>query len=128
VLPGLGHWLQGRRVRALLVFGLLVGLLAVGTWLAAGSNLSRERHFYYWAGQFLLGGPALLAEWSLGRPPVRGELPWVDVGLLYGCLAGLLNVLAMLDVYGVAEKRWLAPVPVPSGPESASEVTRSVTT
>ena len=105
-VPGLGHLLQGRRLRAVVVLGLLVGLFALGTWMAEGSNLSRERHFYYWSGQFLLGLPALLTEVLSGRPPVTGELPLGDVGLLYACMPGLLNVLAMLDVYGVAERRW----------------------
>lgn len=109
LFPGLGHWLQGRRLRAGLVCAVLLGLFAIGTWLAAGSNLSRERHFYYWSGQFLLGGPAILAEVFAGHARVTGELPWVDVGLLYACMAGLLNVLAMLDVWGVAEQRWLTP-------------------
>lgn len=110
--PGLGHWLQGRRLRGALVFGILLGLFALGTWLADGTNLSRERHFYYWSGQFLLGGPALLFEGLLGHARVTSELPWVDVGLLYACMAGLLNVLAMLDVWGVAEQRWLQPATV----------------
>lgn len=117
LVPGLGQWLQGRRLRGVVVFVLLVGLFAAGTWLAHGTNLSRERHFYYWSGQFLLGGPALLAEGLAGHPPLARELPFVDVGLLYACMAGLLNVLAMLDVFGVSEKRWLAPVgaPAPAG-------------
>jgi len=106
-LPGLGHFLQGRRRRGLIVFVLLVGIFLWGTWLAEGSNLSRERHFYYWSGQFLLGLPAFLAEVVSGRPPVTSEIPRVDVGLLFGCMAGLLNILAMLDVFGVGEPRWL---------------------
>jgi len=109
LFPGLGHWLQGRRLRAAIVCVVLLGLFVLGTWLAAGTNLSRERHFYYWSGQFLLGGPALLLEELAGNPRVTGELSWVDVGLLYACMAGLLNVLTMLDVWGVAERRWLAP-------------------
>jgi hypothetical protein len=127
-VPGLGYWLQGRRLRAVLVFSLLLGLFAAGTWLAAGSNLSRERHFYYWSGQFLLGGPAILVELLSRHPRVTRELAWVDVGLLYACMAGLLNVLAMLDVFGVAEKRWLASaapasvVPL-AGPASAEAPT-----
>ena len=122
LLPGLGHFLQGRRLRALLVFGLLVGFFLWGTWLAEGSNLSRERHFYYWSGQFLVGLPAFLAEAVSGRPPVTGELANGDVGLLFACMPGLLNILAMLDVYGVGERRWLgaeaatAPVPAADGP------------
>ncbi|HEX6882764.1 MAG TPA: DUF6677 family protein [Planctomycetota bacterium] len=115
LLPGLGHWLQGRRRRALLVAALLLGLFLLGTWLAEGSNLSRERHFYYWSGQVLLGGPALLLEALLGGLRVTDEIRWVDVGLLYGCMAGLLNVLAVLDVYGLAEQRWLGHVELHGG-------------
>jgi hypothetical protein len=107
VLPGLGHWLQGRRLRALLCFGLLVGFFALGTWLAEGSNLLRQRHFYYWSGQMMLGGPAVLTELLSGRPPVTRHLALGDVGLLYACMPGLLNILCMLDVYGVAERRYL---------------------
>ena len=107
LFPGLGHLLQGRRLRGLLVAGLLLGLFAAGTLMAEGSNLSRERHFYYWSGQALLGLPALLAELVSGRPPVTGPIAWVDVGLLYASMAGLLSVLSWLDVYGVAERRWL---------------------
>jgi hypothetical protein len=114
LFPGLGHWLQGRRMRAAMVAVILLGLFALGTWLAAGTNLSRERHFYYWSGQFLLGGPAILLEMLAGGARVTRELPWVDVGLLYGCMAGLLNVLAMLDVWGVAEERWLGASPTPT--------------
>lgn len=121
LLPGLGHWLQGRRLRAVLVFVLLLGLFVAGTALAQGANLSRERHFYYWSGQFLIGGPALLAEALSGHPLVTGEIPLGDVGLLYACMAGLLNVLAMLDVFGVAEKRWFA------RPEAATESVAGVT-
>ena len=106
LVPGLGHWFQGRRRRAAIVFVLLVGFFVLGTWMAAGTNLSRERHFYYWTGQLLLGLPAIAAEILSGRPPVTGVLPLGDVGLLYACMPGLLNILVMLDVYGFAERRW----------------------
>ena len=99
--------MEGRRLRAAIVFGLLVGLFAVGTLLADASNLSRERHFYYWAGQFLLGLPALVSEAVLGSTRVTGPIPYAEAGLVYGCVAGLLNVLAMIDVYGWAEAQVL---------------------
>ena len=104
-VPGLGHLLQGRFLRGLLVFGLLFGLFLWGTELADYSNLSRERHFYYWAGQFLVGLPAIAFEHLVGDRPVTAPIEYADVGLLFGCVAGLLNVLAMLDVYGHAEAR-----------------------
>lgn len=117
LLPGLGHWLQGRRLRGVLVFGMLVGLFALGSFLAEGTNLSRERHFYYWSGQFLLGLPAIGAELLWGDVRMASEIPHVDVGLLYASMAGLLNVLAWLDVFGVAQQRWDA-----AGTETAGTV------
>ena len=121
LFPGLGHWLQGRRLRAAIVCGVLLGLFVLGSFLAAGTNLSRERHFYYWSGQFLLGGPALLAESLAGNARVAGELEWGDVGLLYACMAGLLNVLAMLDVWGVAEQRCMLRPSAPETPQGAGQ-------
>jgi hypothetical protein len=85
----------------------LIALFAVGTALAEGTNLSRERHFYYWAGQFVLGGPALLAELVWGGARVTHDIPYVDAGLVFGCVAGLLNVLAMIDVFGYGEAKLL---------------------
>lgn len=113
LVPGLGHVAQRRHVRAAIVFGTLVGLFVLGTWLCAGSNLDRERHFYYWAGQFLIGAPAMVAEALHGHALVTGELPYVDCGLGMTCVAGLLNVLAMIDVLNYAEEREAA---VPTAP------------
>ena len=105
LVPGLGHVHQGRRGRGLAVFLVLVGLFALGTFLAEGSNLSRERHFYYWSGQFFLGAPALVAEWIGGGMRIDHSIALVDAGLVFGCVAGLLNVLAMIDVFDFSEAR-----------------------
>ena len=106
LVPGLGHWMQGRRKRGLLVFLALVGLFVVGTWIAEGTNLSRERHFYYWGGQFLVGLPAILGEGLsvlLGGVRLDREIPWREAGLVMACIGGLLNILAMIDVYAWSE-------------------------
>lgn len=113
-VPGLGHLLQGRRLRALIVFTLLVGFFVLGTLMAEGTNLSRERHFYYWSGQLLVGLPALVAEGLFGDSAVTHEIPRMDIGLLYGCMAGLLNILALLDVQRFAEARWFRTAATPS--------------
>jgi len=103
LVPGLGHVYQGRRLRGASVFVALVGLFVLGTWLAEASNLSRERHFYYWAGQYLLGAPAIAAELLFGDTPVDHAIPFAEPGLVFGCIAGLLNVLAMIDVFAFGE-------------------------
>ena len=117
-MPGLGHVLQGRRVRGVLVFVALVGLLGLGTWLAHGSNLDRERHFYYWSGQFLAGAPVMILEALHGHTQVTGEIDYADAGLVFGCLAGLLNILCLLDVQNFGLRKLLEA----SGAESAGRV------
>ncbi|MEZ5974423.1 MAG: DUF6677 family protein [Planctomycetota bacterium] len=57
ILPGLGQILQGRRVRGLVIMVCLLSLFALACLISDGANLDRERHFYYWAGQFLLDCP-----------------------------------------------------------------------
>lgn len=112
LIPGLGHFLQGRKARGLVVFLALVGLFLLGSFLAEGANLDRERHFYYWAGQFLLGAPALITEFAFGHPRVQHDIAYADAGVVLGCVAGMLNVLAMLDVYGWSEAKLLGqPLP-----------------
>jgi len=108
LVPGLGHLVQGRRRRALLAGVALVGLFVLGTSLAQGSNLDRERHFYYWSGQFLLGLPAVIAELLHGHAPVTSNIAYADGGVVIACLAGMLNVLCMLDVYSWSEDRLFA--------------------
>jgi hypothetical protein len=122
LVPGLGHWMQGRRRRALIVFVMLVGLFVLGTVLAEGSNLDRERHFYYWSGQFMAGAPVMLLEALHGHARLTHDIAYADVGLVFGCLAGLLNILCLLDVQAFGLKRVLeevrsepAPVTTPAG-------------
>lgn len=107
LVPGLGHLHQGRKLRAAIVFVTLVGLLVLGTVLAEGANLSRERHYYYWGGQFMAGLPAIALELAHGHPPLTRHLPYAEAGLVIASIAGMLNILSLLDVYGFGEARYL---------------------
>lgn len=127
LVPGLGHWLQGRRARGLAVFGVLVGMLVLGTWLAEGSNLDRERHFYYWSGQFLAGIPTMVLEAAHGHAPVTHDIEYADAGLVFACLAGMLNVLAMLDVQTFSEARAIAAIEDPRAEAAATPVPSATT-
>jgi TM2 domain-containing membrane protein YozV len=111
ILPGLGQFLQGRRGRGILIAVLLVSLFTVGCCMGDGANLDRERHFYYWAGQFMLGLPAVVTEFAFGHPRLSFEIIYADGGVVLGCVAGMLNVLVMLDAFHYAEH----------GPEAGSD-------
>lgn len=123
LVPGLGHFAQKRFLRGAIVFALLFGLFAWGTLLAEESNLSRERHFYYWAGQFFVGAPALGWELLRGDTRVDHEIVGADAGLLFACVAGLLNILAMLDVFGWSEAETFGRDPRAGAETAASAAT-----
>lgn len=120
-IPGLGQFMQGRRARGVLIAGMLITLFLVGCSMAGGTNLDRERHFYYWAGQFMLGAPAWIAEFIHGHA-IALEMPLrVDAGIVMGCVAGLLNILVMLDAYGYSEAKHLDVDPPRSAKSSVPE-------
>jgi hypothetical protein len=106
LVPGLGHIFQGRRLRGVLIFVCLVGLLILGSMLADSSNLSRERHYYYWGGQLMGGLPAIGLQWLWGSKQVTQAIPYAEAGLVIASVAGLLNILVMLDVFGWSERAW----------------------
>ena len=110
LIPGLGQVRQGRVRRGVLAFVMLVGMFLLASYLAEGANLDRERHFYYWSGQFMLGLPAVVVEFFHGHAMLQHEVIYNDAGVVMGTVAGLMNVLLMLDAYGYSESKWLAPV------------------
>ena len=84
---------------------MLLGLFVLGCFLADWSNLSRERHFYYWAGQALFGPMAFVAEGLHGHPLMEARPRYADAGVMLASVAGVLNVLLMLDVYGYSDAK-----------------------
>ncbi len=105
LLPGLGHWLVGERRRAVWLLVGIYGLMLVGL-LVGGINVIDRREATLWyLGEVCIGPAAvgvdvlnqLLNERvvvSVGRPH--------ELGTLYCTLAGVLNVLAILDAFGRA--------------------------
>jgi len=113
LVPGGGHFAQGRIARGVVVLVLLGGLFALGTALADGVNLDRTRHFYYWGGQVLLGPLAIATEVAVGHPRMPAPPEYGEAGVVIASIAGMLNILVMLDVYGWSDAR-LHGRPIPS--------------
>ncbi len=119
LVPGLGHVLLGERQRGLLVGGFIMLLFVMGLLIggvAVLDNSSTYGPFSRWGEIFL--GPAYAVEWVKERTlqkaealPVQGQAlspqAWTytpsygrmeEQGVLYIAVAGLLNLLAILDV------------------------------
>lgn len=126
ILPGAGYWLLRERARAvtagvtiliLFVLGLLIGGIRVievpgfgdhGRPLAQFDAMDEIRDKPWYIPQFLNGPVALIASWasvvcSRDEPgtsqsiAVRSHARTNELGVLYTAVAGLLNLLIVID-------------------------------
>jgi len=125
LLPGLGHWLLGERQRAAILAGSIGGLWIAGLLIGGIGVIDRKAHPAWFVGQ-ILTAPSLAIQYANGQldhmqdrqvpahQPSFGRVR--EQGILYTALAGLLNLLTIIDV---ASRR--APAPQRSvGPRTAT--------
>ncbi len=98
LMPGAGHFALGRRGKALLYFVLIVGTFVAG-WLASGrENVFFERGRWHVLVQIGTGAPAfLLALIGRAAEPKLTVMSGFEICTLYTTVAGLLNVLVVMD-------------------------------
>ncbi len=116
LVPGLGHLLQGRWVRALLLGGAVWASFLGGLWMGG--------HLFAVAGtdqgpSALLQVPPMIANlgagllyifcWLTGAgfadDPIHAARATFEYGNTFLLIAGLLNYLAMLDAFDIAAGR-----------------------
>jgi hypothetical protein len=105
LVPGLGHLLRGERAKGLIYAAVLIGCFAAGQIMSEYRAVSRAEHdIAFWA-QIGAGGPALLGAWydatrhARETPPHPIAVPWLlDCGIMYTCVAGLLNFVLVVDL------------------------------
>ncbi len=111
-IPGLGHFLLGKRGRAALIFASVALMFLFGLFMR-GMMFTPERGQDYLTtlinyGGFLcdLASGALYicaSVFGYSQPDLPGDVH--DYGAKFLVTAGLLNILAMVDVYDIAIKK-----------------------
>jgi len=110
LLPGLGHWMSGQRGKGV-VLGLTIGLLYGGGLLIGGIGvIDRAAPLPGFFGQMLIG-PTFVVLWAKermwawsamdGTVSLAGGTPigvMAEQGVLYTSVAGMLNLLCVIDV------------------------------
>ena len=130
LVPGLGHFYQGRTGKGILYATCILGLYLMGMIMGEGKIVywrwvnpmnNPEKFCLYYLGQFFVGLPSLPALiqsllqhyghdtilWGFMAEPSQIELnalqnrlgKLVEIGSIYTCVAGLLNILAIYDAY-----------------------------
>ena len=99
LVPGAGHVKIGRPWPALFVVLGVIPLFLLGMVLAGYENVSPERHPWYFGLQLPAGLPTAFA-WLLTENAELSEVPpHLSIGRLYTAVAGLLNLIALTDVW-----------------------------
>jgi len=129
LVPGLGHFYQGRTSKGILYSVSILGLFLVGLalgewqiiyWRWVSPTANTEAFCFNYLGQFFAGLPALPALiqgtlkwyghgpilWGFMAEPTPNEInglyhlgKFVEIGTLYTTVAGLLNILAIFDAF-----------------------------
>jgi hypothetical protein len=108
LVPGLGHAAEGRRTHAWLVGGCISVLFGLGLVFSGCCGVDRPQLYWWWAAQAGLGGPTFVASVLLGPLRIEHDIATIDLGITLLTIAGLLNVVALTDVYSLGERRALA--------------------
>lgn len=107
LVPGGGHFLLGRRTQGVVFFVTVTLTFLLGMFLTDFRNVSPTRHQFYFLAHVLNGGETIAAA-VLTSGLVEEEVPrhfgmrTGDIGTLYSAVAGLLNVIVMMDAFGIA--------------------------
>ena len=108
LVPGAGHWLLARRGKALLYFGLITFVYLFGMWLGDFRNVSPRNFELHFLAEILYGGATLPAWYLTQGLQLDSYNPFLDAGVLFTSVAGLLNICVMVDVYETAYPRPVA--------------------
>jgi hypothetical protein len=96
-VPGLGHWIIGRRAKAILFFATITACFLFGVLLAHGRNLSYERDSVYFLAYMFNAGETALGWLATHRLELTHKIPYLQLGFLYTAVACLLNLVAVMD-------------------------------
>ena len=112
LVPGSGHLLLGRGGKGALYFSLLTFTYLVGLLLADFRCVNAENFGLHLIAEIFYGGATLLALALTADLGLTHAIPFLDAGVLFCAVAGLLNVCVMVDVFETAFPR---PAGAPAG-------------
>lgn len=98
VVPGAGHFVLGRWQKGLLFLVLIVSTFVAGWIISDCANVYFERGRWHVLAQIGAGLPAFVCGLGRDAPEPKSTVMHVfEIGTLYTMVAGLLNVLVVMD-------------------------------
>lgn len=105
LVPGAGHWLLGKKRQAIVIFVMLTLTFLVGLYIGSVGVIDPVGAKPWYAAQ-LMNSPVVFL---LGQASVTGDYPVYgrpnEVGQIYTSIAGLLNLLCIVNAVYLAHLR-----------------------
>ena len=101
LIPGAGHWLLGMRQRAVVIFVAICSTFLIGLILGSVELIDPQYAKAWFCAQILCGIPAIIAtllqDSATTIQTISSFGRGVDIGQVYAGVAGLLNLICILD-------------------------------
>lgn len=104
LVPGLGHARAGQKDKGLLMGAAVLAVFALGLIVSHGHAVDRATASVWWIGQNLCGGGSLVAALVTGPLRMESAPANLSLGVVLCTVAGLMNLVVMVDAYTVAER------------------------
>lgn len=117
LVPGLGHARAGQKDKGLMMGAAVAIVFAMGLLFSQGHGCDRAQYSVWWMAQNLFGGGSLFAALVTGPWQQLAAPTHMELGLNLCTVAGLMNVVVMVDAFTVAE-RTAFPVTAPAAAPS----------
>ena len=99
-LPGFAHFYFKHRYKGAIIFIIITGCMMLGLFLSDFRGIRYIDNPFYYVGQFGCGLTFLLNLMrTAGEPAGFISLRYFEVGLLFTCIGGLLNLLVLMNLY-----------------------------
>ena len=115
LVPGLGHVAQKRYAKAAYFGGIVLAIYVLGIWLGEGASVSSVRYPYHVIGQYWALVPAWIAS-RMGEGPVGHTVDRLELGVVYTTVAGIMNIVVMVDAYEFTRTNGACEQPIADAP------------
>lgn len=111
IVPGLGHLVLGRVVRAAIIGGVIIAMFALGFVMEGHLYKPDPGEWLTWFFSALdagMGAPyflCVLADWGVQITPDQAAKVTFEYGNTFLSVAGALNMLAAMDAYDIGVGR-----------------------
>lgn len=111
-LPGLGHWILGRRRKAWIFLALLAATYVVGLALCSWHTVAWDDSPFFYLARYGSASTWIVGEvleYPRAHMPEGISASWFDAGILYVAVPGLLNFVLVVNLLHALRARHAGP-------------------